>query len=112
MNSFSTIDSLTTALVALPLLGFLINGLMGQRLSKSMVGAIGSGVVLGAFLLSCGLMSMHLSGAFESHTTNLFAWLPIGDYTAKFAFLVDPLSLLMLMVVTGVGSLIHIYSIG
>jgi NADH-quinone oxidoreductase subunit L len=112
MNSFSTIDSLTTALVALPLLGFLINGLMGQRLSKSMVGAIGSGVVLGAFLLSCGLMSMHLSGAFESHTTNLFAWLPIGDYTAKFALLVDPLSLLMLMVVTGVGSLIHIYSIG
>ena len=112
MNTFSSLDAATVGIVLAPLIGFLINGLMGKKLSKSLIGMVGSGSVLVSFVLSCFLFVTQLSGSYESHTTTLFSWLPLGNYTVNFSFLVDPLSLLMLMVVTGVGFLIHVYSIG
>ena len=95
----------------LPFLGFLINGLFGKRLPKSMVGIIGSGSILGAFLLAVGCFNeIHHSGAaLQNH---LFTWLQVSNFRADFGFLVDQLSVWMMLIITGVGFLIHVYSVG
>lgn len=71
---------------------------------------IGSASVLGAFILSLTLMgSVFSQGALEQ---TLFSWVNSGTWSVDFGFLVDPLSLIMMLVISGVGSLIHIYSTG
>ncbi|SKB82422.1 NADH-quinone oxidoreductase subunit L [Parapedobacter luteus] len=100
----------------LPLVGFLVNGLGRNVLPKSLVGIIGSGVVLGAFLLSCGVFSMVYSarqaGEAATFTQLIFDWISAGNLHVSLSFLVDPLSAIMLLIVTGIGFLIHIYSTG
>ena len=99
----------------LPLLGFLINGLFGRKIkNEKVIGIIGSAtigisflVVLGAFIQTIGLPVEE-----RSNTVNLFSWLSVGGLQIKFAYLVDQLSLTMSLIVTGVGFLIHVYSIG
>lgn len=106
----------------LPLLGFVINGLFGRKIKNAcpdsigekVVGIIGSAavglsflVVLGAFIQTLGLPVEE-----RSNTVNLFTWLSVGGLHIKFAYLVDQLSLTMSLIVTGVGFLIHVYSIG
>ena len=99
----------------LPLLGFLINGLFGRKIkNEKIVGIIGSAtiglsflVVLGAFIQTVGLPIES-----RSNTVELFSWLNVGGLQIKFAYLVDQLSLTMSLIVTGVGFLIHVYSIG
>lgn len=94
----------------LPLAGFIINGLGRNTLSKSVIGFIGSFLVLASFGLSAGaFLQVRSSGAFNVH---LFDWFSIGDFKIAFAFLIDPLSSLMLLIITGVGFLIHLYSVG
>ncbi|WP_354356339.1 NADH-quinone oxidoreductase subunit L [Pedobacter sp. UYP30] len=96
----------------LPLLGFLINGLGRNTLSKQLIGFIGSGVVLASFIISI-IIFFQLSGGVEKqHTVLLFDWISAGKLTIPLSFLVDPLSSMMLLVITGVGFLIHLYSIG
>ena len=71
---------------------------------------IGCASVLASFVLSLGLMGAVFSnGALEQ---NLFTWVSSGTWSVDFGFLVDPLSLIMVLVISGVGSLIHIYSTG
>ncbi|WP_159636567.1 NADH-quinone oxidoreductase subunit L [Sphingobacterium composti Ten et al. 2007 non Yoo et al. 2007] len=98
----------------IPLLGFIINGLGQYNFSKFVIGLIGCGTVLGAFLISCILFGQVLQArnAGEDATTiyHLFDWLTVGDFNLKFSFLLDPLSSLMLLIVTGIGFLIHLYS--
>jgi NADH-quinone oxidoreductase subunit L len=96
----------------LPLIGFLIIGLFGKKLSKSLVGIIGSGVVLGAFGVSLGIFLQLAEGVEQSTTIDLFNWISAGKLSIPFSFLVDPLSSLFLLIITGIGFLIHLYSTG
>jgi NADH-quinone oxidoreductase subunit L len=97
-----------------PFLGFLINGLWGQRLSKNVVGIIGSGVIGLSFLVTIKIFLefIKLPAAARPVEKVVFTWIASGTFTAQAAFLIDPLSLIMLLVVTGVSFLIHIYSAG
>ena len=101
--------SLLILIPLLPLIGFTINGIGFRHVPKSLVGVIGSVAPLGAFIISI-LAWNSFDG--QPQVVKLFDWISIGQLTIPFSFQVDQLSLLMLMVVTGVGSLIHIYSIG
>ena len=101
--------SLLILIPLLPLIGFTINGIGFRHVPKSLVGVIGSAATLGAFIISI-LAWNSFDG--QPQVVKLFDWISIGQLTIPFSFQIDQLSLLMLMVVTGVGSLIHIYSIG
>lgn len=95
-----------------PLLGFLINGLGRKSLSKSAIGIIGSGVILLSFLTSCYLFSIVAStgdGQLQTVVT-LFNFISVDAFTIPFAFQVDQLSVLFLLIITGIGFLIHLYS--
>jgi len=96
----------------LPLLGFLINGLFGKNISKQLVGVVGAGTVFISFIISVIAFFEIKSGSQNSVTVNLFEWIKVGALDIPFAFLIDPLSSLMLLIVTGVGFLIHVYSTG
>ena len=92
----------------LPFLGFLLNGLLNRRLSAGVAGALGTLTVLGSFGLS-----LYLFFNFQyQYTVHLFDWISVGSLQIPFSYQVDQLSLIMLLLITGVGSLIHLYSIG
>src|SRR5437867_12525974 len=107
-----------------PAVGFVINGLAGKRLSKTAVGVIACGAVLISFILSAGAVYQLLQLAPEqrSHTVKLYEWINAGPahvrsgeaarFSVDWAFLLDPLSAVMVLVVAGIGFLIHVYSIG
>lgn len=95
----------------LPLIGFAVIGLLNKRLSKGFVSFIACGTVLLSFSLSVAVLFRLLSGA-EALTHTWFTWMTAGDFSVAFSFLADPLSALMMLVITGVGFLIHVYSIG
>ncbi len=98
-----------------PLLGFLINGLFGKKIkNEAVIGGIGTLAIFGSFLVSCGILMEMISRTPENRVFEkvLFPWIHCGNFKADMAFLLDPLSVVMIMVVTGVGSLIHLYSIG
>ncbi|HET9332525.1 MAG TPA: NADH-quinone oxidoreductase subunit L [Gemmatimonadota bacterium] len=99
---------------AFPLGGVLINGLFGRRLGKGAVGFIGPGVVGAAFVVSLVLFLDLVGRAPEARqlTQTLYSWIAAGDFQANIGFLVDPLSATLMLVVTGVGFLIHVYSVG
>ncbi len=103
---FSTL--LYVLIPGLPFLGFLINGLLNKKLSGTVAGAIGTLAVLGSFLLSVFLF---VNFKYQ-YTVNLFDWISVGSLQIPFSYQIDQLSLIMLLLITGVGTLIHIYSIG
>ncbi|MCW3463253.1 NADH-quinone oxidoreductase subunit L [Chitinophaga nivalis] len=94
----------------LPLLGFLVNGLGRRFLSKSLVGFVGSGTVLAAFVISVLMFLEAKAPGFTPQVVTLFDFITVGTLHIPFAFQVDQLSALFLLVITGVGTLIHIYS--
>lgn len=95
----------------LPLLGFVINGVGFRRVPTGLVGGIATLAVLASFLIVVSLfMSFPAEGG--PQIVPLFDWISVGDLHIPFSFQIDQLSLLMLLVVTGVGTLIHLYSIG
>lgn len=101
--------------ILLPLLGFLINGVFGKRIkNEKVIGAIGSGAVGLSFLivLVTFFQTLQLPVGERRQEVELFTWLSAGGLNVKFAYLVDQLSLVMALVVTGVGFLIHVYSVG
>ncbi len=101
--------------VLLPLVGFLINGVFGRKIkNEKIVGAIGAGAVGISFLIVVGafFQTVGLPVEQRSNTVELFTWLSVAGLQVKFAYLVDQLSLTMALIVTGVGFLIHVYSIG
>jgi NADH-quinone oxidoreductase subunit L len=97
-----------------PLLGSIINGLLGKRFIKNekMIGAIGTGMLFLSFLVSCKYFIQLLGDSVKSHQNVIASWMSVGNLQVDWGFLLDPLSALMIMVVTGVGTLIHLYSIG
>ena len=92
----------------LPFVGFLLNGLLNRKLSGTVAGLIGSAAVLGSFLISVALF---LNFEYQ-YTVQLFDWISVGSLQIPFQYQIDQLSLVMLLLVTGVGFLIHVYSIG
>ncbi|WP_212002246.1 NADH-quinone oxidoreductase subunit L [Chitinophaga sp. HK235] len=94
----------------LPLLGFLVNGLGRRFLSKSLVGFIGSGSVLVSFVVSLLIFFEVKAPGFQAQVVHLFNFISVGSLHIPFAFQVDQLSALFLLIITGVGTLIHIYS--
>jgi len=97
---------------ALPLLGFLITGLVYRRLKHNQAGIIASIMVVLSFLFSAALYFVLQASGKDSATVTLFNWIAIRNMNIPFALLIDHLSLTMMLIITGVGALIHIYSIG
>lgn len=95
----------------LPLAGFIINGLGRNSLSKGTIGFIGSALVLASFALSIGCF-MQIQSTHTPINVTLFNWFSVGNMQISFSFLIDQLSSLMLLIITGVGFLIHLYSVG
>src|SRR3954466_12292790 len=92
-----------------PLLGFLINGLLRKSLSKSLISIIGSGAILASFVVSVILfLQVKANGALPVYP--LFTFINTGTFNIDFAFQVDELSTIFLLIITGVGFLIHVYS--
>jgi NADH-quinone oxidoreductase subunit L len=107
-----------------PAAGFVINGLFGKRMSKGAVGVIACGAVLISFVFAAGAVYQlaQLPEHDRSHTVKVYEWINAGPaqtrsgqvarFTVDWGFLLDPLSSVMVLVVTGIGFLIHVYSIG
>lgn len=97
-------------LVLAPLVGFLINVFFGKNLGKTVSGAIGTLTVLVSFIATFYFFGA-VNGSKESIQVSLFEWIQIGTFKVDLGFLIDQLSVLWLLFVTGIGSLIHLYSI-
>src|SRR4249920_2568983 len=95
----------------LPLTGFLINGIFGRRFPKSLVNTVAIGSVVLSFLWVLKTISA-MGDLNTPHLEHYFTWIQSGAVNIGCDFLVDRLTIVMLLVVTGIGSLIHIYSIG
>ncbi len=99
----------------LPFLGFVVNGLFGKKFGPKFVSWVGALAPISAFFVAVGVF-LHLSraqgdghaGALHQH---VFDWIKVGDFTASFGLLADNLTSVMCLVILGVGSLIHLYSI-
>jgi NADH-quinone oxidoreductase subunit L len=98
----------------LPLIGFLINGLVGKSLPKRWVGTIGSATVALSFLITLKIFLEFIKLPVDARSMEkvVYTWIASGPFKVSVAFLIDPLSLIMMLVVSGVSTLIHIYSIG
>ncbi len=102
---------LTIALpIALPIVGLLFNGILGRRVGYRVVSIFGPLMIILAFLVGLGAFYEAAIGDGEAVTVHLWTWATIGDFTVPINLLVDSLSLEMVLVVTGVGALIHIYA--
>ncbi|HQW42751.1 MAG: NADH-quinone oxidoreductase subunit L [Chitinophagaceae bacterium] len=92
----------------LPLIGFLVNGLGRKHLSKSMISVIGCGTILASFVLSIWVFLQVKGG--NTHVADYFNFISVGALKIPFALQIDQLSSLFLLIITGVGFLIHVYS--
>jgi NADH-quinone oxidoreductase subunit L len=99
-----------------PLIGAIINGLFGKRLSERVVGLVAAGSVLVSFVLALlsfnNLLHAPEQNGVRQITEHFFTWLQVGAFRADFAYLLDPLSGIYILFVTGVGFLIHVYATG
>jgi NADH-quinone oxidoreductase subunit L len=102
---------LTALIPILPFLTFLVIGLNFKRIPRMLTSVLACGSVLVSFIFSVVLF-FQLKNGNQAIQVTLFEWLPTAKYGLGFSFVVDPISSLMLLVVTGVSFLIHVYSIG
>ena len=101
----------------LPLLGALLNGVvLRRRISDRHAGLLGVGAVALSCLLACGAVAGYVaSPEYEAHQAfqiDLYTWFDVGDFAVSLGFMLDPLACIMVLFVTFVGTLIHIYSLG
>ncbi len=104
-------DLLVILIPSLPLAAFLLNGLLGNRYSQDVAHRLGWGSVGLSFLCALGVFAEVLRTDAVREVV-VYRWIFGGDLTVNLAFLIDPLTCIMLLVVTGVGFLIHLYSVG
>ena len=97
-----------------PLIGFLINGFCFKSKNARLSGSIASGAVFLSFLSSLVFFVKMRNSAFDERTFSfsLFDWIQVSDFGVNMAFTVDPLSMVMILIITGVGFLIHLFSMG
>ncbi|HXD18016.1 MAG TPA: NADH-quinone oxidoreductase subunit L [Vicinamibacterales bacterium] len=95
-----------------PLLGFAVNASMGRRLPKTVSGGLASLVMLASFAVSVAAVWQvaNLAPAQRAIEQTLYTWIASGDFVLDLTLRVDPLASVMILVITGIGSLIHIYS--
>lgn len=98
-------------IILLPLLGFVVNGLFGKYLPKIVVGSWATAVVFLAFLLSLKLF-LGMTNDISPQIFKVFEWFHIHYLAVNFSFQLDQLSIIMMIIITGIGTLIHLYSIG
>jgi NADH-quinone oxidoreductase subunit L len=99
----------------LPLAGFLINGLLGKKLkNEKLIGTISTLAVFIPFIIGAVTFFRLLSMEPESRSIIIkyYNWITAGSFSVNYAYMIDPLSVSLVLIVTGVGSLIHLYSIG
>lgn len=104
-------ENLVYAIVLLPLFGFLFNGLFGKSLPKIVVGSIATLVVFASFCIAVSLF-LNFNADSQPVIVRAFEWFRVNGIQVNFGFQIDQLSLMMIMIITGIGSLIHLYSIG
>ena len=95
-----------------PLLGFLILALSEGRLAKHIAGWVGAGSVGLSFAVAALVAIAFLQSGLESHSVPLWTWISVAGFEPGFSLYLDGLSLVMMLVITGVGFLIHVYSTG
>jgi NADH-quinone oxidoreductase subunit L len=105
------VEHLVYLIPLFPLVSFVIIALFGKNLSKSITTFLAPGSILASFVVALLIFFSQVSTN-QSVTVPLFSWFQVGDFQADFSFLVDSLSILFTMVITGVGFLIHVYSTG
>lgn len=111
------IASLLYLILFAPLVGAVVNGLFSRWLSRRTVSLIGVGTPFISFAaaLYCFFAFLQVRSQepeFSAVSTTLFSWISVGPVAIDFSLYLDPLSLVMVLVVTGIGSLIHLYSVG
>ena len=99
-------------LPAFPLAGFLLLALSRGRMPRKVAGLIGAGSVGLSFLVAAAICIEFLSGDGESFQKTLWVWMHVGDLQPGFSFYLDGLSVVMILIISGVGFLIHLYSTG
>ena len=102
--------NLALVLLCAPFLGFLINVFIGKQCGKSLSGVIGTSAVLISFAITIYFF-LQINQTAQPISISLFDWIQINNFHVNFGFLLDQLSILWLLFVTGIGSLIHLYSI-
>ncbi|WP_115814100.1 NADH-quinone oxidoreductase subunit L [Flavobacterium aquicola] len=102
--------NLALVLLLTPFLGFLINVFFGKSLGKSASGIIGTLSVVVSFIVAVSFF-LQINETKQAINIQLFDWIQISKFNVSFGFLLDQLSVLWLLFVTGIGSLIHLYSI-
>src|SRR5882724_12264274 len=109
-----TDDTLKLWLIPLlPLIGAAINGLFGRRFKNGMLSAVALLFTAASFGWSAWAVYSIWPGGATAHIETLpFPWITAGSFSASFGFYLDQLSMIMVLVVTGVGFLIHVYSVG
>lgn len=107
----TTIANVLWLIPALPLAGTLFNLFLGRRLPRVFVSFVGVGVIAGSFSVSAFIASSVLNGG-GPFQQELFPWIVAGTLNVSLSLLVDQLSMVMVLVVSGVGLLIHLYSVG
>ena len=109
VNMANSLNILLLLILLFPLTGFIISGVFGKSLSKLFVGIMASTVVFIPFLFSI-IIAINVSQ--HSISLNLFEWIHFNNFSISFSIFADSLTALMLLIVTGIGFLIHVYSIG
>jgi NADH-quinone oxidoreductase subunit L len=102
--------NLALVLLLSPFIGFLFNVFFGKKIGKTLSGTIGTLTVVVSFAVSI-FFFLKVNETHQAIVINLFDWIKFSNFSVKFGFLLDQLSLLWLLFVTGIGSLIHLYSI-
>ena len=103
--------NLVPLVVLIPVIGLLINIIFGGRMGEKAIGAVACAAVGFSFVVAV-LLAIMLVGNHEGAVVHLFDWIHIGDLYIPWSFRVDTLSVTMMLVVGGVGTLIHIYATG
>jgi NADH-quinone oxidoreductase subunit L len=113
------VDLLIPAIVLLPMIGFLVTALIGRRLDKQAhIVPVGIIVIVWLFAMVVVFMALSHAAPFDDeaagfgYTLPIYTWIPAGDFQVDVAFHVDALTACLLIVVTTIGMLVHIYSIG
>lgn len=112
MDEPTVLFNLVPLIILAPVAGLLINLIFGRRLSEKAVGLIASAAPGVAFVVSVLLVYALNAGGGQAVTVPFADWIHIGDLNVPWAFRVDTLSVMMMLVVSGVGTLIHIYAVG
>src|SRR4051812_33293539 len=105
-------ENLVWLIPALPLLGFVLLLCFGSRLGEPVAGWLGTLAVFGSFVFAVISFFWLHDQPNNTVSETLFTWIPAGDFQVSFGYLFDPLSSAMILFITGIGTLIHLYSVG